>query len=367
MTMYQPQNQKLLDLQMRFREFYDQKLKASFAKLEEKRLNYNRTFWVRLFVWIIFDAAMIYDIAHIGKIAFLPALLIGTVIMYFADVKFKQDAGYGMFVWMAIMAGLYIMFFPDDFFSVSELYSKFLTGIMAIYIMFHGHIFAPVVNFNDDTKRKVQQKIISFFGDFKYKHEQTLPVITLKESHLFHGFHTQNGDDYFTGEYQGVGITVSEETLVTGHGKNKHNVFSGIIIELEMNKNFNGQTVVFTKSWLQLPRSTPNMSKVIFENPEFNKKFKVYATDQVEARYLLTTVFMENVMKLKQLYHGKTVDLSFFDNNVLIAISTSKDMFETTSLFRSALDYRMMSDVIRQFHYIFEIIEVLQLNKKVLQ
>jgi hypothetical protein len=134
-----------------------------------------------------------------------------------------------------------------------------------------------------------------------------------------------------------------------------------------MNKNFNGQTVVFTKSWLQLPRSTPNMSKVIFENPEFNKKFKVYATDQVEARYLLTTVFMENVMKLKQLYHGKTVDLSFFDNNVLIAISTSKNMFETTSLFRSALDYRMMSDVIRQFHYIFEIIEVLQLNKKVLQ
>ena len=365
--MYQPQNRKLLDLQMRFREFYEQKLKAAFTKLEEKRLNYNRTFWARFAVWTIMDIAFLYDLINHCKIAFVPAVIIGVILFRIIDMKFKQEVGIGEFICGALMILLHLTIIPKDIFAVPDWYGKLISAIVAIYIMFHGHIFAPVVNFNDDTKRKVQQKIISFFGDFKYKHQQTLPAITLNESHLFHGFHTQNGDDYFIGEYQGVGITVSEETLITGHGKNKHNVFSGIIIELEMNKNFNGQTVVFAKSFFRLPRSTPKMSQVVLEDPGFNKKFKVYATDQVEARFLLTTVFMENVIKLKEMYHGKTVELSFFDNNVLIAIPTSKDMFETTSLFRSALNYGMMSDVVRQFHYIFEIIEVLQLNKKVLQ
>lgn len=365
--MYQPQNPKLFDLQMRFREFYDQNLKISFAKLEEKRLNYNHTFWARLAVWIVLDIALAYDLYNNCKIAFVPVLIGATLLFHLIDIKFKQEVGKEEFIYGAIMVVLYLTVIPKDIFTVPEWYGKIISAIMGIYILFHTHIFMPVTNFNDDTKRKVQQKIISFFGDFKYKHQHTLPSITLQESHLFHSFHTQDGDDYFFGTYHGVDITVSEETLITGHGKNKHNVFSGIIIELSMNKNFNGQTVVFAKSFFRLPRSTPKMSQVILEDPGFNKKFKVYTTDQVEARYLLTTVFMENVIKLKEMYHGKTVEMSFFDNNVLIAIPTTKDMFETTSLFRSALDYRMMSDVIKQFHYIFEIIEVLQLNKKILQ
>ncbi|MBO6281488.1 MAG: DUF3137 domain-containing protein [Alphaproteobacteria bacterium] len=365
--MYQPQNPKLLDLQMRFREFYEQNLKASFAKLEEKRLNYNHTFWARLFVWTALDIAFLYDLINHCKTAFVPAVIISVILFRFIDIKFKQEIGIGEFICGALMILLHLTVIPKDIFAVPEWHGKIISAIVAVYILLHSHILAPVVNFNDDTKNKVQQKIISFFGNFKYKKEQTLPAVTLKESHLFNGFHTQTGDDYFSGEYQGVGITVSEETLITGHGKNKHNVFSGIIIELEMNKNFNGQTVVFAKSFFRLPRSTPNMSQVVLEDSVFNKKFKVYATDQVEARFLLTTVFMENVIKLKEMYHGKTVELSFFDNNVLIVIPTSKNMFETTSLFRSALDYRMMSDVVKQFHYIFEIIEVLQLNKKVLQ
>ena len=365
--MYQPPNPKLLDLQMHFKDYYDKNLKSLFVKLEEKRLNYNHTFWARLAVWIILDIAFAYDLYNHCKIAFVPVLIGATFLFHLIDIKFKQEVGKGEFICGAIMILLHLTVIPKDIFAVPEWYGKIISAIMGIYIIFHTHILIPISNFNDDTKNKVQQKIISFFGNFKYKHEHTLPAITLKESHLFHGFHTQNGDDYFTGEYQGVGITVSEETLITGHGKNKHTVFDGIIIELEMNKNFNGQTVVFARSFFRLPRSTPHMSQVTLEDPNFNKKFKVYATDQVEARFLLTTVFMENVIKLKEMYHGKAVEMSFFDNNVLIAIPTSKDMFETTSLFRSALSYGMMSEVIRQFYYIFEIIEVLQLNKKVLQ
>lgn len=365
--MYQPQNRKLLDLQMEFQKYYDKKLKSVFAKLEEKRLNYNHTFWARLIIWIFFDIALFYDLCNHYKLLFIPTLIIGTILIHITDIKFAQKTNYGKFIWSAIMIILYCTIIPNNIFTIPEWHSKIICGIFSIYFIAHHHIFMPVTNFNNDTKRKVQQKIINFFGDFKYQHMSTLPAETLNESHLFRKFHTQEGDDYFFGEYQGVGITVSEETLITGHGKNRHSVFKGIVIELEMNKKFHGQTVVYINSFLKLWRSKPKMTQVILEDRIFNKKFKVYSTDQVEARYILTTVFMENVIKLKEMYHGNSVELSFFDNHVLIAITTSKDMFESTSLFRTALGYGMISNVVRQFHYIFEIIEVLQLNKKILQ
>jgi len=59
----------------------------------------------------------------------------------------------------------------------------------------------------------------------------------------------------------------------------------------------------------------------------------------------------------------------FWDKEMLIAIHTGKDMFEMTSLFTPALDYKKVQEVICQIYSIFEVIDVLvakgkQIGKK---
>jgi hypothetical protein len=71
---------------------------------------------------------------------------------------------------------------------------------------------------------------------------------------------------------------------------------------------------------------------------------------------------MERILEVKRRFKGKSIEFSFFDNKLFIAISTNKDMFETTSLFNSALRYDRIQNVVYQFYSIFSIIDLLKIK-----
>lgn len=102
--------------------------------------------------------------------------------------------------------------------------------------------------------------------------------------------------------------------------------------------------------------------KIILEDTHFNNQWTVIAQDQIEARYILTTAFMERIQNLKKLFKTNHVECSFFDKQLLIAVYGSKDWFETTSLNISALDYRKIEEAILQLDSVFSIIDVLNLK-----
>lgn len=104
------------------------------------------------------------------------------------------------------------------------------------------------------------------------------------------------------------------------------------------------------------------MEEVNLEDAVFSKNWNVQADDQIEARYVLTPALMERMLAVKKLFHGKKIDFSFWEDNLLIAVHTDKDMFETTSLFKSALDYRKVQEVICQLYSIFSVIDALKLQ-----
>ena len=74
-------------------------------------------------------------------------------------------------------------------------------------------------------------------------------------------------------------------------------------------------------------------------------------------------MLMEQMLKVKRLFKGSSIEFSFFDNKLFIAIPTYKNLFETTSLFSSALGYKRVENVIYQFYCIFSIIKILKLKK----
>jgi len=99
--------------------------------------------------------------------------------------------------------------------------------------------------------------------------------------------------------------------------------------------------------------------KVYLEDITFGKEWNIEATNQVEARYVLTPVLMERMQDIKKCFYGKKIEFSFFNNKVLIAVHTNKDMFETTSLFTPALSYDKVQEVILQFYSIFATAELI--------
>ncbi|MBQ8635968.1 DUF3137 domain-containing protein [bacterium] len=70
------------------------------------------------------------------------------------------------------------------------------------------------------------------------------------------------------------------------------------------------------------------------EDIVFDKRFKIHAQDQIEARYLVTTGFMERLNELKLAFGTKNIKCSFFDDKIMIAIQTNRDLFEIGSLYK---------------------------------
>ena len=99
------------------------------------------------------------------------------------------------------------------------------------------------------------------------------------------------------------------------------------------------------------------------ENPEFEKLFVVYGTDQTEARYILTPTVMEAIISLKKTLHKK-IHLSFIDNRVYFAISFDENLFEPTVL-KSGVNKENIKLIYDLFMINTKIIHELHLNTRI--
>lgn len=82
-------------------------------------------------------------------------------------------------------------------------------------------------------------------------------------------------------------------------------------------------------------KNKDKFDKAKTEDVIFDKRFKIHTQDQVEARYLITTGFMERLNELKLAFGTKNIKCSFFDNRIMIAIQTNRDLFELGSLYKT--------------------------------
>ena len=309
---------ELAELRRKFRIFYQQELKAFFAPMEAERQKYLRRFWT-LFI--------------ISSIA-LPAIIVLSVL-HFISIDSLPGRN------------------ETEFFLIS-------LAILAAVCS------APIISYKKHVKGNVMEKMVQFFGDFSYLHENKIDWDILEKSRLFLKPSSYDGDDYFYGKYKGIGITISEEKHEKRQGKSTYTTFRGIIILLDMDKRFEGKTIVRKKRPLflnQLHRPAKKRT-VKLEDPEFNKRFAVFSNDQVEARYLLTTAFMERMLKVRDAFGAKSIEFSFFDNRLLIKVPTRKDMFEASSLFTSATDYNRIERAFDQFCSVFSIVDMLKLSRR---
>ena len=123
--------------------------------------------------------------------------------------------------------------------------------------------------------------------------------------------------------------------------------FKGLIVRFEMPKYYKGHTIIFENdkenAFVKLLAGN-KYEKVELEDVEFNKKFSVYSTDQVEARYALTSGMMDRLLNLKQTFKSKYIRASFSGKRFVMGIQSDKDLFCMASLWKKSdsKDYQTM-------------------------
>lgn len=324
----------------------------------------------------------------------------------FFNLEIERKKYFRIFVINFLISAIVFPYVGKLLEGVNEDIAEIIIGVVGIACF--GAIIYPVVTFQGITKDKVMDKILSFFGSIKRRHSG-ISDYDIIASELVGAYTSRSTDDAFVGQYNGVNILVSEDYMTRGNGKSKTTVFNGFFILLDFNKKFVGKTIVKAKYtflgkfvayiclafcfvptvmclvttdrfslfefgvcafWVLLFylifRNKFNKKKreeVKLEDVVFSKKWNVFATDQIEARYLLTPALMERILKVKKLFHGRSIEFSFFDNKLLIAVHTSKDMFEATTLFKSTLNYKRVEEVYEQFVSIFSVIDELKIER----
>jgi hypothetical protein len=114
----------------------------------------------------------------------------------------------------------------------------------------------------------------------------------------------QKFSDLFHGkDEEGRNLAVYEAHLERGSGKNRHTVFQGQVYAIERRGGTGATTVIVPdRGIFNFFKPVSGMERVRLESdPEFEKKFEVYGTSEMEARQLLfDSNFRRRLLDLRQ-------------------------------------------------------------------
>ena len=174
-----------------------------------------------------------------------------------------------------------------------------------------------------------------------------------------------SGNDLIFGQIEGVRVKFSDVEAISikedWQGNKTHRVlFAGLLFVADFPKRLKAVT--------QICSGTDDFKdyggkRARMDDAEFERYFRVYATDQIEARYALTPSLMESLKLLKIRFH-RPINIVLTGDKICMAIRTGRDNFEP-DLRRPLVGKganRFYKDEIGGF---LRIVEELRLNRKI--
>jgi hypothetical protein len=179
-------------------------------------------------------------------------------------------------------------------------------------------------------------------------------------------------EDLITGRIGQTRITVSEvhseyKTKSTRGNTRWHTIFQGLFFVLDFPKPFRGTTLVLPDNgdgaFLDLFERLSNRGQLVkLEDPEFERYFVTYTSDQVEARYLLSTSLMQRVVNFRKAFKCPLY-MAFSGGNFYLALPTPRNFFEP-QLFRP-IRVEDLADYLADLRFVLSIVDELNLNTRI--
>lgn len=199
-----------------------------------------------------------------------------------------------------------------------------------------------------------------------------------KRSGLFSGNVARySGEDYFAGRIDKTDLFFSEihaeskhtRTDANGHTHTDYKtIFKGLFLVADFHKEFQNEVFIqpdILEKFGFLGRKIQGLGGKVerMENPEFERLFKVTASNPVEARYILTPVMQERLVELARIYSPQ-IRVSFRASMVFLAIPNTVDWFEA-NLKSPANNSAQLQTIINQLRACFGLVEQLDLNTRI--
>lgn len=250
--------------------------------------------------------------------------------------------------------------------------NKELAGYVFTIPFFAGVVFFIIAyhiakSFEFSLKKKIMPVILQCLSTFQWKENNCIPDEFIRYSELIDNYNSRTDDDKFQGHYKNVLINMCETELGENRGSGKNRTytvkFQGVLVSLFPEKNYKGTTLIKHRGFFT---SKPgNLKEVNLEDVEFEKRFDVYSDDQIEARFVLTTAFMERFKNLQFSFKASKVEASIKKKGILIGISVKKDLFKIGKLYRPVCDYKQFKTMVYEFASILELIDELKLYQNI--
>ncbi|MDA7817366.1 DUF3137 domain-containing protein [Sulfurimonas sp.] len=276
---------------------------------------------------------------------------------------------------IVIVAAIYTFLVALITYNINTAYDFIFVAYIALGTIIYKFM---IHDYTHEFKMNVIKPLIKAIdSSLLYSSKTHVSDYIFNRSDLFSTPDRINGNDYVKGNIDGINIQFSdihaEKRTKSSKGRSSwHTLFQGLFIVAEFHKNFEGQTVVLPDSaqntfgnlignWLQ----SKNMARdelVKMDDPEFEKEFVVYSTNQVEARYILSHSLMKKLLIFKK-KSNHPLHVSFIGDHIHMALEYDKDLFEP-SVFKSLLDYKVAMEYVQTLHLAIGIVQELKLNQK---
>lgn len=140
-------------------------------------------------------------------------------------------------------------------------------------------------------------------------------------------------------------------------------VFKGQCLRLDFHKTFYGRTLINRDAgFFNRFGGGRGMQRAMLEDPEFERIFEVYTTDQVESRYLLTPDLMQKLVDLERVFRGGNLKACFDGGEMFITLQGG-NLFEPGSMFKPLDSPERVSELLQDFEAIFSIIDQVTANR----
>lgn len=279
--------------------------------------------------------------------------------------------------------------------SMPVILSLFVLGLG--YLGFHINRQFHLNKYSTLFKQKILPRFFRFFGNFDYVAESKDPL----KNKILPIHSSARITDCLSGEHTGLKFTMQELELyefnilflfqiphivvfyvLTKKFLNTEFNLSrlaeamcskGMLLTVQFPRTFKGETLVLKDKLDRMKGILENftssqLSKVSLEDPQFEAWFTVYSTDQVEARYLLTTALMQRLIDLGESLKTKPLELprlrvEFSENKMVLYLNTAYNFFEPYSLKNKLEEFKELHLFLQQMNQLFQFIDALKLNR----
>ena len=287
--------------------------------------------------------------------------------------------------------GIFVLFLILALIFIPKSHSKFFTlFIMIPPMMFAMCIFLVVVFLAHPAKNSLGQyhvayksymiykSLASVFPNLRYYPTQGMPAETVRT--IMTTGDRYHSNDFVTATYKDINFMqadVHTEERCESQDSDGHTtvtystIFKGRFLVFDFKRDFSFRLQLIGKRFqgAHLAYSFDNKTKfkkIETESTEFNKQFRIYAQDGLEAFYILDPSFIEKIQEIGELYRNNIL-FAFIDKKLFVAINDGNDSFEAPHPAKLIDKNAEKARVSKDIETIIQCVDKLSLNRYVFE